>query len=139
MRKNHTWIAQLLATLGVLILLISLVAVFCDRNKAQAAVASGVCQGSGGAAKAPQALVSGRFVLRNTKTTGYTGKPFSYRLLMARGGFPAGEISYRWMTYDVGYANSAITGPHLSGRAVLVQTWCGGRRGADWVGNVASR
>jgi hypothetical protein len=102
------------------------------------AQAAGVCN-RGGVAIAPLALFPGSFILRNNlPTREYKGTPFSFRLKMARGGFP-GETTYKWYTYDRGSKRSMETGILAPGKAVLVQTWCGGKRGADWVGSVASK
>lgn len=101
------------------------------------AQAAGVCNRSGVTIK-PMALFPGSFILRNNlPTREYKGTPFSFRLKMARGGFP-GEVSYKWYTYDRGYKRSMETGILSPGTAVEVQSWCGGRRAADWVGRVPS-
>jgi hypothetical protein len=108
---------------------------------AQPALAAGSCNGSAGAAVRPVALSGGRFVLANTRTRGYTGTPFSFRLRVERGGFPSDTVS-EWYTYDNnrrGYTYKMTTGKLAPGRAAEVQTWCGGKRGGDWRGGVYSK
>lgn len=105
------------------------------------AEAAGTCPGSAGAAGKPAALVGGKWALWNTKSTGYTGTPFSFKLRIKRGGFPDG-YTYQWYTYDnngAGYRHSMTTGALRAGAAVEVRTYCGGRLGATWVGLVRSR
>lgn len=98
------------------------------------AQAAGTCT-SGGAAQKPVALSAHRFALGNVKHTGFTGTPFSFQLVLQYGGFP-GETYSKTYTYDAGYRFSINTGSLRAGKAVRVRTWCGGKRGADWVGSV---
>jgi hypothetical protein len=102
-----------------------------------AAEAAGTCT-SGGAAGKPAALTGGKWSLWNVKRTGYTGTPFSFKIRIKRGGFPD-AYTYQWYTYDAGYRHSMNTGAIRPGAADWVQTWCGGKRGADWRGTVYSR
>jgi hypothetical protein len=122
------------ALFALLLLLITAVVIW--PSKAQAA---GRCT-SGGAAMRPIALFPGSFILKNTKTSGYVGTPFSFKLKMARGGFPFSSVDYKWYTYDAGYRRSMETGILAPGAAVEVQTWCGGIPGVSvWEGRVDSK
>lgn len=104
------------------------------------AQAGGTCT-SGGAAGKPAALVGGHMALWNVKHTGYTGTPFSFQMVVKRGGFPDG-YTYQTYTYTNGgrgYRYSMTTGAIRSGAVVRVRTWCGGIRGGDWTGWVHTR
>lgn len=123
------------AALGLLVTALLTAALLVFPGEAQAA---GVCT-RGGAALAPLALFPGSFILRNSLTaSNYTGTPFSFRLKIERGGFPF-ETTVQWYTYDRGYRRSMETGILRSGAVTEVQSWCGGRRAADWVGRVYSK
>lgn len=105
------------------------------------AEAAGTCPGSAGAAGKPAALTNHRFALWNTKNKGYTGTPFSFQVVLQYGGFPD-KAQLKTYTYDNnrrGYRHSMTTGSLRTGAVVRVRTWCGGKRGADWVGWVRTR